>query len=87
MDIVIKSILETLKKSESLLINLTDDVFSDSSVSPYYSSIGSHIRHILDFYECILDINSVNEVNLINRSRNIEVETKCASAKNHLILT
>ena len=62
MNIIIESTLKTLHKTKSLLNNLEDDTLCDSSVSPYYSSIGSHVRHILDFYECIFNINSENQI-------------------------
>ena len=51
MNLIIASTLKTLQKTNSLLFNLTDEQLSDASVSPYYSSIGSHLRHILDFYD------------------------------------
>lgn len=84
MDIIIKSSLQTLKKSKALLDNLTDDTFSNKSVSPYYSSIGTHIRHILDFYDCIFRLNLENKIDLTARSRNKEVETVCSGAKKYL---
>jgi hypothetical protein len=65
MNVIIESSLQTLKKSKTLLDNLTDNLLSDSSVSPYYSSVGTHIRHILDFYDCIFNINSNNEIDLM----------------------
>ena len=80
MDVIVKSTLKTLKKSKTLLDHLTDDILSDSSVSPYHSSIGSHVRHILDFYECIFILNAENEIDLTARVRNKDVETKCETA-------
>ncbi|SFZ94618.1 hypothetical protein SAMN05428642_104282 [Flaviramulus basaltis] len=84
MNIIIESTLKTLHKTKSLLDNLEDDLLCDSSVSPYYSSIGSHVRHILDFYECIFNINSENQIDLTARSRNKEVESKCNYASDYL---
>ena len=80
MNIIIQSNLKTLIKSKILLNNLTDDVLIDSTVSPYYSSIGTHIRHILDFYECIFSLNAENVIDLTTRVRDKEVETKCETA-------
>lgn len=84
MNIIIKSSLQTLKKSKTLLDNLTDNILSNSSVSPYHSSIGSHIRHILDFYDCIFNINFNNEIDLTARSRNRAVELECSCAIQYL---
>lgn len=84
MDVIIKSSLQTLKKSKALLDTLTDDTLCNKSVSPYYSSIGTHIRHILDFYDCIFNIKLENKIDLTARSRNKEVETSCCNAKKYL---
>ncbi|MFG6687605.1 hypothetical protein ACGK9U_13555 [Mariniflexile sp. HNIBRBA6329] len=84
MDIIIESSIQTLKKAQALLNNLTDDTLCNKSVSPYYSSIGTHIRHILDFYDCIFSVNLENKIDLTARSRNKEVETVCCSAKTYL---
>lgn len=77
---IIKPTLKTLQKSRSLLSILTNEELSNTSIAPYYSSIGSHIRHILDFYDCALSVNSDNKIDLTNRKRNNDVETKCDTA-------
>ena len=84
MNLIIASTLKTLQKTKSILDNLEDEAICISSVSPYYSSIGGHIRHILDFYDCIFNVNSENKIDLTARSRNKEVETKCCIAKDYL---
>lgn len=84
MNVIIESTLKTLQKTKALLDNLEDETICNSSISPYYSSIGSHVRHILDFYDCIFNVNSENKIDLTARSRNKEVESKCCSAKDYL---
>ncbi len=84
MNIIIQSTLKTLQKSKTLLDSLNDDDLCDASLAPYYSSIGSHIRHILDFYDCIFNLNSDSTIDLTARSRNKDVESKCGCAKNYL---
>lgn len=84
MNVIIQSTLKTLKKSQLLLDNLSNEQLSDTSVSPYYSSIGSHLRHILDFYDCIFNYNEEEKIDLTARSRNKEVECDCGCAKNYL---
>ena len=79
MNLIIESTLKTLQKSKSLLISLSDEQLSNASVSPYYSSIGSHLRHIFDFYDCIINRTECH-VDLTNRKRNLDAETKCDSA-------
>lgn len=86
MNFIIHSTLNTLQKSQILLKGLSNTEFCDASVSPYYSSIGSHIRHILDFYDCLLSINSDGHIDLTARSRNKAVESDCVCAQDYLNL-
>lgn len=78
MNTLIQANLQTLQKVSFLLENLSDQILSNDSISPYHSSVGSHIRHVLDFYDCILKPDQVFD--LTNRCRNLEVETNCDSA-------
>ncbi len=84
MNIIIQSNLKTLQKTNLLLSNLTNEELSNNSVSPYYSSLGCHIRHILDFYDCILNVNSNKRIDLTARNRNNGVETNCEFAIQYL---
>jgi len=80
MNIVIQSSINTLEKSQSLLEILTNEQLSNHSVSPYYSCIGSHLRHILDFYDCILDGVSKKSIDLIKRNRDKSMHSDCSYA-------
>jgi uncharacterized damage-inducible protein DinB len=80
MNIIVASSLKTLQKADLLLNNLSDDDLCNASIPPYFSSIGSHIRHILDFYNCIFNITEEHVIDLTIRSRNKAVETECCSA-------
>ena len=60
MNIIVQSTIKTLQKSQTLLDNLSNTQLCDASIPPYHSSIGTHIRHILDFYDCIFNIDSEN---------------------------
>ena len=84
MNTIIESTLLTLLKSKNILIQLSNEELSDASVSPYYSSIGSHIRHIYDFYDCSLHLNSKGKVDLTARRRDLAIENCCDSAINYL---
>ncbi|WAC02022.1 hypothetical protein N7U66_19775 [Lacinutrix neustonica] len=79
MNRIIQSTIQTLKKSHELLTTLNDDQFGNASVSPYYSSIGSHIRHIYDFYDCALTVTD-GCVDLTARKRITAIENSCDSA-------
>jgi len=78
MNIIIQSTLKNLERTKNILSLLSDEHFSSSSIPPYYSSIGSHIRHILDFYDCML-VKS-NMIDLTARKRQTEVEINCKRA-------
>lgn len=84
MNIIIESTLTTLLKSKYLLTNLSSAQLSNTSVPPYYSSIGSHVRHILDFYDCILNVDSSRQIDFTSRTRNKEVENCCDKALEYL---
>ncbi|WP_242132927.1 hypothetical protein [Aestuariivivens marinum] len=84
MNIIIQSTLKTLQKSKYLLLNLDDATLDNKSISPYYSSIGGHVRHILDFYDCILNSNEGHKVDLTARKRSKNVETCCQHAMGYL---
>lgn len=84
MNILIESSLKTLEKAEIILNSINDVQLKDASMPPYFSSVGSHIRHILDFYDCIFKMNSANKIDLTARSRNKIVEQECAEAKTYL---
>jgi len=84
MNVIIQSTLKTLQKSQVLLDNLSNNQLCDATVSPYYSSIGTHIRHILDFYDCIFSTDAENRIDLTARSRNKDVESDCGCAQDYL---
>lgn len=73
MQLIIEALIKNLNKSRYLLSNLNNDQFSDRSIPPYFSCIGSHIRHILDFFDCILN-ESNGIVDLSIRRRDVSVE-------------
>ena len=84
MNIVLKSSITTLQKSINLLNALSDDTLSNTSIPPYYSCIGSHIRHILDFYDCILVGLPTNEVDLTSRKRDEKMHCDCNYASKNV---
>jgi uncharacterized damage-inducible protein DinB len=71
---MIQAIIKNLERGESLLQNISTEQYSDKSVAPYFSSIGAHMRHILDIFDCIFDGLASKEVNLAARKRNELVE-------------
>jgi uncharacterized damage-inducible protein DinB len=76
---MIKAIEKNLDRGIQLLSQITDAQYSNTSIAPYYSSIGSHIRHILDVFDCIFEGLPLDNINLINRKRNSLVENFTAN--------
>lgn len=83
MTTLLSACLKTLQNTRILLQSLPSDIYLNNTVAPYYSSIGSHIRHILDFYNCIIEEDGYG-VDLTKRKRCMEVETSCQSALDYL---
>jgi uncharacterized damage-inducible protein DinB len=71
---MIKAIEKNLDRGIQLLSQITDEQYSDISIAPYYSSIGGHVRHILDVFDCVFEGIPFENINLITRKRNILVE-------------
>lgn len=84
MNLIIQSTLYTLNKSKVLLTQLNDDELIDASIAPYYSTIGKHIRHILDFYACIFAMDENRTIDLTARNRDKNAETNCEAAMDYL---
>lgn len=73
---MIPAILENLDRGVSLLNSIDDEQYSDDSTAPYYSSIGVHIRHILDVFDCVLKGLETGMIDLSDRQRNEIAEQK-----------
>ncbi|MFD0862328.1 hypothetical protein ACFQ1M_08900 [Sungkyunkwania multivorans] len=80
MNQILAATISTLSKSKDLLQHLKDEQLCDASVSPYYSCVGSHIRHILDFYDCIIHGLPNELIDLTARKRDLRVQEDCAYA-------
>ena len=82
---MIDQISNNLQKGIYLLNALNVQQYCDTTVAPYYSSIGSHMRHILDFYDCILDGLENNRIDLTHRRRDLETEQVCEKATKRIV--
>ncbi|WP_062060596.1 DinB family protein [Aquimarina longa] len=68
-ELVISSINNNLNNAIALLNSIDSTTYQDTSVGPYFSSIGSHIRHTLDFFDCIINGLDSNNIDLTARKR------------------
>ena len=73
---MISAIIQNLNRGVSLLSYINDDEYSNNSTAPYYSSIGIHMRHILDVFSCIFDGLESRQIDLTARQRNELAENK-----------
>jgi len=75
---MIKAIIYNLNRGIKLLNSIDDSQYNDISVAPYFSSIGGHMRHILDVFDCIFDGLETAKIDLAARKRNELAEQKTA---------
>lgn len=71
---MIEAIDKNLQRGVKLLKSITDSEYSDKSIAPYYSSIGTHMRHVLDVFSCIFNGLDVNNIDFSDRKRNVRAE-------------
>ena len=73
---MISAITKNLQRGIKLLNTIDESQYTDVSVAPYYSSIGIHMRHILDVFDCVFTGLESKNVDLSARKRNEFVEQK-----------
>ncbi len=73
---MIQAIIYNLQRGVKLINAIDDSQYGDNSIAPYYSSIGIHMRHILDVFDCIFDGLETKKVDLSARKRNELAEKK-----------
>jgi len=67
---MIEAIEKNLRRGIQLLNCISDNEYSNTTIAPYYSSIGGHVRHILDVFDCVFEGLEAKDINLITRKRN-----------------
>lgn len=67
---MIDAIEKNLQRGITLLNAISDEQYSNTKIAPYYSSIGGHMRHILDVFSCVFDGLETRTINLTARNRN-----------------
>jgi len=71
---------ENLIEIKDLLVRLNNDQYTYKSKILSGTSIGQHIRHILEFYLCLINGRKTGTVNYDLRERNHEVENDSSFA-------
>lgn len=73
-----------LLEIKSMLKNIDDTNYSSPSVLLSGASIGQHVRHILEFYTCLIAAKNLGVVNYDGRQRNLQLETDVVFAQNQI---
>jgi len=69
-----------LRQACALVERLDDEVFATTPQGLAPHRVGSHLRHVLEFYECFLDGLESGRVDYDSRKRNEAIERKRHSA-------
>ena len=76
MSMLIQNIQQTLGELNGVMGQLDEEQFSRSLPIFSGSTIGMHARHIVEFYQCLLEQSADNQrVNYDNRSRDLLLQT------------
>lgn len=67
-----------LAQLHDLLAVISDDAYSSPSALLHGSSIGQHIRHTLEFYQCLFEQVPLGFVDYDARNRDLRLETDVA---------
>ena len=68
-------IINNLLEIKELLNGLTDEQYCRKHELLNNSSIGQHVRHILEFYQCVFNGIETKTINYDSRKRDLELET------------
>jgi len=89
---MIKDCIANLTEHQELLLKLSDRQYQHQSELLSGASIGQHLRHVVEFYDCLLNGLSQQKINYEKRARSLELENnrktainKISSIKNQLL--
>ena len=72
---VIKGSIESLEQVIDFIQGLSDEVYMQIPNPLFNSSIGQHLRHILDLYMALINANDFRNINYDVRRRGLALET------------
>ncbi len=73
--------IEVLEKVDVILGQLSADEFTNEQPLLFGSSIGQHVRHILEFYECLMGNVESGSFSYDHRKRDLLLETQLGKAR------
>jgi uncharacterized damage-inducible protein DinB len=80
--------IRALEQGLALLERLDDQLYTGTAGLPVQSGVGSHIRHVLDFYQSLVTGARVGRVDYNRRERDplVALDRACAAAKFEIIV-
>jgi len=72
---ILDATLDNLRRGSAVLRELEPSVYAHDGIGPYYSSIGSHVRHICDVFRCVLTGLQTGTADLTDRVRGTAAES------------
>jgi uncharacterized damage-inducible protein DinB len=74
----------TLRQLSDILDQISDDDYGRKLEILGGSSFGQHVRHVIEFYQCLFSEMNNGTVNYDRRCRNLQLETEVAYAGNSI---
>jgi uncharacterized damage-inducible protein DinB len=81
---MIKDCITNLTELQELLVKLSDRQYQHQSELLSGASIGQHLRHVIEFYNCLLNGLSQQKINYEKRARSLELENNRKTAINKI---
>jgi len=81
---MIKDCITNLEEHQELLLKLSDKQYQYQSKLLSGASIGQHLRHVVEFYDCLLNGLSQQKINYEKRTRSLELENNRKTAINKI---
>ena len=78
---LVAAVEDVLLQGSMLLNALTDEEFTQTEGTGSRSTVGSHYRHVLDHFVCLLEGIKTGEVNYDHRRRNPVLEKSVTAAR------
>lgn len=66
--------IENLNQIKKLLLELNEEEYTKKLIHLSGASLGQHLRHILEFYQCLIQGFETKIINYDNRKRDILIE-------------
>lgn len=72
--------IQNLENIRSLLSLLSDEHYRHKSETLSGASVGQHVRHILEFYTCLIQGLNIGRINYDSRQRDLVLESQTEAA-------